>query len=154
MLTSWEGFIKGREGGPSTTVPRRKERLDRPDGRFAGGPSVEQTEQLSLTHRLHTNVHAGTQTKSCPGRLHAQPQNKAVHCRLGAPPDWRTKAVPQDGHTNSLDRKAPASVGNCSRHVDQVLHQELQVSVSFRAVLSILPVSGAPVFASSLCSER
>lgn len=74
----WGGFIEGREGGPSTTVPRRK-RLDRLDGIFAGGPSEEQKEQLSLTHRLHTNVHAGTQTKSRPGRLHAQPQNKAGH---------------------------------------------------------------------------
>lgn len=87
-------------------MPRRKERLDRLDGMVAGGPTGERKEQLSLTHRLHTNVHAGAQTKWRPGRLHAQPQNQAVHCGLRAPPHWRTKAVPQDGHRSRAVRQS------------------------------------------------
>lgn len=122
----WEGFVKGREGGPSTTVPWRKERLDRLDGILAGGPTEEQEEQLSLTHRLHTNVHTGTQTQWCPGRLHAQPQNKAVHCSRRAPPDRRTKAGPQDGHRNRLCRKGLATGSNFNRHFGQLLSGEWQ----------------------------
>lgn len=106
----WGGFVKGREGGASTPVPWRKERLDRLDGMVAGGPTGERKEQLSLTHRLHTNVHAGAQTKWRPGRLHAQPQDQAVHCGLRAPPHWRTKAVPQAGHRSRPCTKALASV--------------------------------------------
>lgn len=101
----WEGFFKDREGGQSTTMAWRKERLDRLDGILAGGPAEEQKEQLSLTHRLHTNVHAGTQTKTRRHRPHAQPQNKAVHCCRRAHRDWRTKAVPQDGHRKQAEQK-------------------------------------------------
>lgn len=139
----WEGFVKGREGGPSTTVPWRKERLDRLDGIFAGGPTEEQEEQLSLTHRLHTNVHAGTQTQWCPGRLHAQPQNKAVHCSRRAPPDRRTKAGPQDGHRNRLCRKGLATGSNFNRHFGQLLSGFLARRISFRVALSILLASAA-----------
>lgn len=138
----WGGFVKGGEGGASPPVPWRKERLDRLDGMVAGGPTGEQKEQLSLTHRPHTNVQAGAQTKS----LHARPQNKAVHCGLRAAPHWRTKAVPQDGHRS----------GPCTKSSG--------VSLTFQApfwppppplsvVLSVPPVPGPSGFASSLSSN-
>lgn len=59
---------------------------------IARGPTKEQKEQLSLTHTLHTNICAGTQTNTCAWtctcRVHTQThthsQTKPVYCCLGA----------------------------------------------------------------------
>lgn len=85
----WEGFIEGRERWQSIAVPQRKERLDRLDGDFAWSPTKKQKEQLSLTHTLHTNTRAGTQTKGMYMDTFMQSartctQTKPVYCCLRA----------------------------------------------------------------------
>lgn len=150
----WEGQRRG-------TIYHQALNLDRLDGNLPRGPTEEQKEQLSLTHSLHTNVHAGTQTKTRPCRLHAWPQNKAVHCSPRADRDRRTKAVPQDGHRKqavqkrsrfSLKWQAPfqtKSRNTVKRHFLFFFGERVNSWAGCFSVLFALPVSGAPQQANS-----
>lgn len=150
-----DGCWEGQRRGTIYHQALKKGAFGQAGWEFARGPTEEQKEQLSLTHSLHTNVHAGTQTKTRPCRLHAWPQNKAVRCSPGADRDRRTKAVPQDGHRKqavqkrsrfSLKWQTPfqtKSHNSVKRHFLFFFGERVNSWTGCFSVVFTLPVSGA-----------
>lgn len=151
-----DGCWEGQRRGTIYHQALKKGAFGQAGWECARGPTEEQKEQLSLTHSLHTNVHAGTQTKTRPCRLHAWPQNKAVHCSPRADRDRRTKAVPQDGHRKhavqkrsrfSLKWQTPfqtKSRNTAKRHFLFFFGERVNSWTGCFSLLCALPVSGAP----------